>query len=399
MIISGVEISSAPGMRTQLGRSKADEPGPLYAWGYNGFGNLGDTTTIDRSSPVLTIGAGANWTQVSPASVQSQFSAGIKSDGTLWTWGRNSFGQLGDNTIIIKSSPVQTVAGGSNWSQVATGYYASAAIKTDGTLWTWGRNNFGQIGNSSGTASFSSPVQTVAGGTNWASVSAGADSFGAIKTDGRLWMWGLNSVGTPGILGDNTSINKSSPVQTIASGINWSKISLGEYNAAGIKTDGTLWLWGSNNGGTLGDNDATQTGKSSPVQTIASGNNWRDIKLGRWHSIALKTDGTLWNWGTNSYGKLGDNTIIFKLSPIQTVAGGSNWSSIAAGKDFSVAVKTDGTLWTWGGNYKGTLGNNIGGAANTKSSPIQTIAGGTNWTSVSAGGYSIFALTQLKYAE
>ena len=396
MIISGVDISSAPGMRTQLGRSKADEPGPLYAWGNNNFGTLGDNTNINKSSPVQTIGAGANWTQVSVSCGASQFAGGIKSDGTLWAWGNNQFGMLGDNTVIRKSSPVQTVAGGTNWSQIATGYSMCAAIKTDGTLWTWGRNNSGQIGNSSGVASFSSPVQTSAGGTTWRTVSASNESFGAIKTDGTLWMWGSNSVGSPGILGDNTTINKSSPVQTTAAGTNWSKISFGETHAAAIKTDGTLWVWGSNGNGELGNADATFATKSSPVQTISSGTDWQDIKLGRWFSIALKTNGTLWTWGSNQSGKLGDNSNISTSSPIQTVAGGSNWSFTAGGKHFSAAIKTDGTLWTWGQNNYGPLGDNTSIA---KSSPVQTIAGGTNWTSVSAGGYSILALTLFKYAE
>ena len=194
--------------------------------------------------------------------------------GSLWTWGQNNTGQLGDNTIVNKSSPVQTVAGGTNWKQVAYGTNHTAAIKTDGTLWTWGYNNYGQLGDST-IVNKSSPVQTIAGGTNWKQVAGGSVHTAAIKTDGTLWTWGNNGQGQ---LGDNTGANKSSPVQTIAGGTNWKQVSVGKDNNAAIKTDGTLWTWGSNLNGQLGDN--TVANKSSPVQTVAGGTNWKQVACG-----------------------------------------------------------------------------------------------------------------------
>ena len=143
--------------------------------------------------------------------------------GGLWSCGRNNNGQLGDSTITGRSSPVQTIAGGTNWKQVATGYYHTAAIKTDGTLWSWGYNSEGQLGDSTLTQR-SSPVQTIAGGTNWKQVATGYYHTAAIKTDGTLWSWGYNLYGG---LGDSTSTNKSSPVQTIAGGTNWKQVSGG----------------------------------------------------------------------------------------------------------------------------------------------------------------------------
>jgi alpha-tubulin suppressor-like RCC1 family protein len=212
----------------------------------------------------------------------------------LWLWGYNNFGQLGDNTIAGKSSPVQTISAGTNWKLVGGGFYHTAAIKTDGTLWTWGRNSFGQ-------------------------------------------------------LGDNTAVNNSSPVQTIAGGTNWKQVSGGGFHTAAIKTDGTLWLWGRNDNGQLGDN--TIAGKSSPVQTIAGGTNWKLVGGGWYHTAAIKTDGTLWTWGRNTYGQLGDNTVANKSSPVQTIAGGTNWKQVSCGANHTTAaIKTDGTLWTWGQN-------------------------------------------------
>ena len=152
--------------------------------------------------------------------------------GTLWSWGRDSLGQLGDNTILLgRSSPVQTVAFGTNWKLVSCGTYHSAAIKTDGTLWTWGQNNIGQLGDNT-TTHRSSPVQTVAFGTNWKSVSCGRFLSTAIKTDGTLWTWGRNNAGQ---LGDNSVTYKSSPVQTVTFGTNWKSVSGGIYHTIAIK--------------------------------------------------------------------------------------------------------------------------------------------------------------------
>ena len=163
--------------------------------------------------------------------------------GNLWLWGYNNYGQLGNNTTVNKSSPVQTIAGGTNWKSVACGYYHTAAIKTDGTLWSCGYNGYGQLGNNS-VVNKSSPVQTIASGTNWKSVVCGHSHTAAIKTDGTLWVCGYNNVGQ---LGDNSQVHKSSPVQTIAGGTNWKSVSAGLYHTAAIKTDGTLWLCGYNN--------------------------------------------------------------------------------------------------------------------------------------------------------
>lgn len=158
------------------------------------------------------------------------YSAAIKTDGTLWLWGFNNYGQLGDNSISSSSSPVQTVAGGTNWKAVSLGFVHSIALKTDGSLWTWGQNFYGQIGDNTTTYK-SSPVQTVAGGLNWKSVSGGGYLSGAIKKDGSLWTWGLN---TSGQLADNTTVNKSSPVQTVAGGINWKAVSMGQQFGSAI---------------------------------------------------------------------------------------------------------------------------------------------------------------------
>ena len=378
----GMSLGKQPGdLPTPTATPAPAMGGQLWVWGNNYKGKLGDNTTDDKSSPVQTMAGGSNWTFVIGG---YSHTAAIKKDGTLWTWGTNTYyggfgGQLGDATSDNKSSPIQTIAGGTNWSNVACGAFHTAAIKTDGTLWTWGNNGDAQLGDNTITSK-DSPVQTIAGGSDWSFVSCGNYHTAAIKTDGTLWLWGGNS--GSGRLGDDTNEKKSSPVQTIAGGTNWSKVACGAYHNAAIKTDGTLWTWGSNYDGRLGDD--TTDNKSSPVQTIVGGTNWSKVASGNNHTAAIKTDGTLWLWGKNNHGQLGDNTRTNRSSPIQTIVGGSNWNFVACGYGHTAAIKTDGTLWMWGVNYVGAIGDNT---TVKKSSPVQTIAGGSNWTFVACDKY------------
>jgi alpha-tubulin suppressor-like RCC1 family protein len=356
------------------------------------LGNNTSGTVI--SSPVQTVAYGANWKSISLTKKNTGSSVGtknanhavaLKNDGTLWTWGGNAYGSLGDNTIVGKSSPIQTVAGGTNWRQASSNTH-SAAIKTDGTLWLWGNNSFGQLGDNT-TVNKSSPVQAITFGTNWKQISCGHYNTSAgIKNDGTLWTWGNNSFGQ---LGDNTGgpfspAPKSSPVQTVAGGTNWKYVEAGPFMAA-LKTDGSLWLWGNNDRGQLGDN--TIISKSSPIQTVTGGTNWKQISVGPYYICGgIKTDATLWMWGGNDNtitapGVLGDNTTINRSSPVQTVAGGTNWQQISVGSISTCALKTDGSVWSWGYNA-GQLGDNT---AITRSSPVQILGAEKTWKFVASG--------------
>jgi alpha-tubulin suppressor-like RCC1 family protein len=342
----------------------------LWTWGHNNVGQLGTSNILHRSSPVQTIAGGTNWKKVS---IGAQHMLAIKNDGTLWAWGHNEYGQLGNNSTAHRSSPVQTIAGGANWAKVACGDYHTLAIKNDGTLWAWGRNVHGQLGDNS-TVRRSSPVQTIAGGSTWKDVSSGYGYTAAIKNDGTLWAWGYN---VHGQLGNNSTAHRSSPVQTIAGGANWAKVACGDYHTLAIKNDGTLWAWGNNTYGQLGD--GTFTHRSSPVQ-IGTGQNWNKIAAGLTHSFGMKTDGTLWSWGNNSNGELGLNVGTSFNSP-QQISG--KWKELcdmttATG---GAAIRVDGTLWVWG--HALYIGDNtlVG-----KSSPVQTALFGTNWKQVALGG-------------
>ena len=358
--------------------------GGLWLWGYNAYGDIGDNTTVNKSSPVQTVAGGSGWKSVSRG---NSATAAIKTDGTLWTWGYNGYGQLGDNTRTWQSSPIQTIASGNNWKEVGCSYHV-AAIKADGTLWTWGYNNVGQLGDntagggSSSVNSKSSPVQTVAGGTNWKQVSVNGDCVGAIKTDGTLWMWGYNANGR---LGDNTTTDTSSPVQTVAGGTNWKQVSVGSRHTGAVKTDGTLWTWGYNGFYGLGNGTSTTSPNPSPIQTVVGGTTWKQVSAGSDSTAAIKTDGTLWVWGSNAYGELCINSQSTVFTPRQTVTGGTNWKQVNMGGSRFSAIKTDGTLWMCGFDGGIPMGSMGDGTTEAKSSPVQTLAGGTNWKTLSIG--------------
>ena len=390
--------------------------GTLWAWGWNIHGQLGDGTTVSKNSPVQ-IGLDNNWQSVSTGRGHS---LAIKSDGTLWAWGDNDwYGQLGDGTTVKRSSPVQ-IGTDNNWRFVSAGHFQSSAIKSDGTLWiwgyvygmsnkqspfqvgiennwqsvsagsyfiaarkvngslwAWGDNSNGQLGD--GTTVFkASPVQVGSVGINWALLSAGSNHTTGIKSDGTLWTWGNN---TNGQLGDGTLVKKTSPIQ-IGTDNNWVSVSAGDSHTLALKSDGTLWAWGYNGSARLGD--GTWNNKISPIQ-IGTGNNWVSVSAYGAHTAGMKSDGTLWTWGWNAFGQLGDGTTVWRLSPIQ-VGTDKNWISVTVGGSYTVALKSDGTLWAWGNNPDGRLGD---GTMVNKIAPVK-IGVDNNWTSFSVGGdYSV----------
>ena len=344
----------------------------LWSWGSNGFGQLGLVLAYGTSSPVQTAVGGAKWSQVSAGGT---FTMATKTDGSLWGWGENNVGQLGQNHTTNKSSPVQ-VTNMNSWETVASGNSHVLAIKMDGTLWTWGLNTYGQLGTND-TTNRSSPAQTIASSSDWRDVAAGLSHSMAIKIDGTLWTWGRNENGQ---LGSNNRTDRSSPAQTVSAAANWSKISAGNDHSAAVKTDGRLWLWGNNTTGQLGTSNRTR--RSSPVQTVSRGTDWLQISISDTLSLAIKIDGSLWAWGKNNSGQLGTGNTISRSSPVQTVSGGTNWSQVTAGADVSFAIKQNGELWAWGNNAYGQLADNT---IISKSSPIQITAGDDTWRSVSAG--------------
>jgi alpha-tubulin suppressor-like RCC1 family protein len=246
------------------------------------------------------------FSNISKLSVGGYHNIALKTDGTLWAWGFNSSGQLGDNTQIDRYPHVQ-VGADNTWISIAAGYRHTIAVKTSGTLWAWGDDWYGQLGIGSKSWRFS-PFQ-IGTDTDWSSIAAGGYHTISLKTDGTLWAWGFNSSGQ---LGDNTQIDRYSPVQ-VGTDTDWASIAAGSYHTAAVKSDGSLWAWGLNYYCQLGDN--TQIDRYSPVQ-IGTDTDWVSIAAGGFHTIALKDvplDGTSWAWGLNFSGQLGDTFFPVKI--------------------------------------------------------------------------------------
>ena len=354
----------------------------VWVAGENDAGSLGQNNTTKYSSPVQI--PGSNWSFINGTSPEgnSAPAVAIKDDGTLWTWGSNTYGSLGINDRTQRSSPVQVP--GTTWGTVVTcEAKCTMAIKTDGTLWGWGYNQIGPLGLNNQTA-YSSPVQ-VPGTTWWADDThytlTGANyCFATIKSDGTLWTQGYNAYGG---LGQNNTTQYSSPVQI--PGTTWRSIKGNDHGRIATKTDGTLWTWGYNNDGALGQNN--QTNYSSPKQ-VGSGTDWsKHIAQDKKTSFAIKTDGTLYSWGDAKVGMLGTGgaTNAHRSSPIQIP--GTTWRTISANFNTVAATKTDGTLWTWGGGSGALMHDNT----TELNSPVQ-VGSETYYTDAIAYSYALAAM-------
>tara|TARA_B110000014_G_C20126080_1_gene599997 strand:+ start:285 stop:1439 length:1155 start_codon:yes stop_codon:yes gene_type:complete len=369
--------------RTMMGAAgvSSDPGGSLWAWGSNWSGELGDGTTTHRSSPVQ-IGALTDWL-LATNGMPANWSNPIKNDGTLWVTGANDYGQLGLGDTTNRSSPVQ-VGALTNWFQAGGGDYQGIAIKTDGTIWSWGRTHYGQGGRNNAT-DVSSPVQ-IGSLTDWKGTTSddlldgvtklgvGTANTHVIKSDGTLWAWGWGAQKTGG-WGDTS--NRSSPVQ-IGSGTDWASVSAAyTYNTMAVKTGGTLWAWGKGDYGQLGQGNTTD--HDSPVQ-VGALTTWKYGGNGSHWSCAVKTDGTLWAWGRNNKGQLGLGDTTNRSSPVQ-VGSLTNWLRPFPGYESNRVLKTDGTLWTWGQNTYGQLGLND---TTDRSSPVQ-VGSVTNWSKIFGG--------------
>jgi len=336
-----------------------ESDGSLWAWGDNSNNQLGDGTIINRRTPVkimddaakVSTGGGNEAIQASVTSLvmYASYTFAIKTDGSLWAWGDNAYGQLGDGTVVTARRPVKIM---DDVTAVSAGSTHAMAIKTDGSLWAWGDNAYGQLGNST-IINTRTPIKIMDGVV---SVSAGPTHTAAIKTDGSLWAWGDNAYGQ---LGNSTIINTRTPIK-IMDGV--TSVSAGTTHTMAVKKDASLWAWGDNMYGQLGD--GTNISRRTPIKIM---DGVASVSVGSTHTMAIKADASLWAWGDNAHSQLGDGLIINRREPIRIMG---DVSLVSAGLFRTIAVKKNGSLWTWGDNQYGQLGD---GTTNASRVPVRII--------------------------
>jgi alpha-tubulin suppressor-like RCC1 family protein len=335
--------------------AKAD--GTVWTWGGNYEGQIGDGTTTASPAPDQISGISGVVVAVAAGYYHS---VALTSDGTVWAWGRNISGQLGDGTTTQRSAPVQ-VAGISGVTAVAGGENSTYALKSDGTVWAWGRNNEGQLGDGTKTDQYA-PVQ-VQGLSGVLAIAAGEVHGVALKSGGTVWAWGYNLYGA---LGDGTTTSQLTPVQAPSlSGI--VGIAANGFHTAAVMNDGTLWSWGNGVYGGLGIGDrptvfptpAEALGLTSVVAAAA----------GSHHTIALIDGGMLWACGYNFYGQLGDGTNTDRPVAVPVLAI-SSVVTVGASFYHTVAITADGAVWSWGHNYDYQLGD---GTTTDRATPVQIV--------------------------
>ena len=302
----------------------------VWSWGNSGSGRLGDGTTTNRSSPVSVVSGFTDWIQISAGTAHS---LAVRANGTAWSWGLNTFGRLGDGTEIDRSSPVSVVSGFTDWIQISAGTAHSLGVRANGTAWSWGLNTFGRLGDGT-TTQRTSPVSVVGGFTDWIQLSAGNLHSLGLRADGSIWAWGINANGR---LGDGTTTSRTSPVSVVGGFTDWIQLSAGDAHSLGVRANGTAWSWGFNGNGRLGDN--TTTNRFSPVSVVGEFTDWISVDAGNAHSLAVRANGTAWAWGLNTNGQLGNNTTTSQRSPVSVIGGFTDWISVSAGGTQSAAIR------------------------------------------------------------
>ena len=355
--LAATAVAAAPAADAQ---ARVKDPGinrtEAVSWGSNNIGELGDGTFTSRSLYGAVSGLGSGIVQIAAG---SSFGLALRSDGTVWAWGSNGAGQLGDGTTTTSQTTPVEVTGLSGVVAVAAGIDQSLALRSDGTVWAWGGDRYGQLGDGANNAAQPTPVQ-VTGLTGVTKIAAGGLFSLALRSDGTVWAWGYNAVGE---LGNGTTADSNVPVQVtglaritaIAAGEGDSAMAIRTYP---IRKTGvtSVWTWGSNDAGELGD--GTLSSHLVPEQVTGIGaRGIAGIAVGNGFELALGADGSVWAWGADGYGQLGIGPQFTRFTrPVQAIAAGSGIIQLAAGVNHVLALRSNGTVLAWGKNSYGELG-------------------------------------------
>lgn len=382
-------------------------PDTSYSYYVQALDEDGNLSPVSAIVAIKTPTAAIAGPAVVPVTAGSEYSAVRLNDGSAWAWGDNSYGNLGIGSLADASAPRQTVYGAAYLTNVSAldAFYHTLAVMSDGTVWAWGYNYSGQLGIAADNNDHPTPIQ-IPGLMDIKAVAAGEYHSLALGSDGTVWSWGGNYDGQLGNrFDDGYYNNQPAPVRVVGpDGTGFltdvTAITAGYATSVALRADGTVWTWGSNSSGGLGIGTSDDVPHPVPVQ-VPGLTNIVAISGGYSHYMALKSDGTVWTWGENYTGQLGNDTESNSYSPVQVIVpGGTNEylsgvTSIAAGGYHSLALKNGGTLWAWGENYSTQLGD---GTTTNRLTPVQVLDPGDNSgyltgiTEIAAGIYHSLAL-------
>lgn len=352
-------------------------------------------TVVSQGTRPAAEGEPGAWRRVSAG---TSHTCAIRLSRRLYCWGSDRYGQLGDGgTNVNQADPVE-VAGGGEWAAVSAGGTSphgaeeateshTCAIKTTGQLYCWGDDTYGQLGHGGPNVNQVEPVEVDGGGTDWASVTTGGYHTCALKDSGRLYCWGSDGSGRLGNGGTDTDENQPVEVEApIGSATNWVAVSAGESHSCALRTRGRLYCWGSDGSGELGDG-FPEVSQPAPVQ-VGVATTWAAVTTGAGHTCATKTNGRLYCWGWGDRGQLGNGGHTNQYTPTQ-VGVATNWSAVEGGFAHTCGRKSNGRLFCWGSDDSGELGDGMPLALQTTPVPV---VGGTNWGGIAAGGAHTCAL-------
>ena len=353
-----------------------DKNGQVWGWGYNGYGQLGDNSITNQSTPIAVLGTTKTFCQIAAG---YEYSIGLDKNGKVWGWGNNGSGQIGDNTTVSKCTPVAVLGTAKTFCKISAGGKHSLAIDYMGRVWGWGYDNYGQVGDNR-ISSKKTPV-TILGATKTFCIAVGGAYYIiGLDKNGQVWGWGYNDVGR---LGNNSTIDVKTPVSILGVPKTFCKISAGTGLTLAIDKNGKVWSWGSNNQGGLGDN--TTTNQSTPIAVLGAAKTFCNIIGSNMYSIALDYNGKAWSWGYNNNGQLGNNSTTTKKTPVAVLGAAKTFCQISSSNYHVLAIDKNGKLWGWGYNYYGQLGNKLNSFGGNRSTPVAVLGATKTFCQIGTG--------------
>jgi alpha-tubulin suppressor-like RCC1 family protein len=353
-----------------------DKNGRIWSWGFNNSGQLGNGANVQQLTPVSLAGAVKTFCKISLSNGQT---LALDKNGRAWGWGFNTTGLLGDNSVTARNTPVSVAGAIKTFCQIAAGNQHALAIDKNNNTWAWGPNDQGQLGANL-SALVRTPKSIVLGANKtFCQVNIGGGFSIMIDRVGKIWSWGVN---TSGFIGDNTTTARYTPINLAGVNKTFCKVASGGGWTLAIANTGRLWGWGLNTNGRIGDNSTTQ--RNTPVSILGAAKTFCQIDCGNAHSLAIDKNGRAWAWGNNTFGALGNNSTVSRNTPVSVLGAIKTFCQVAAGTQFSLALRSTGRLWGWGDNAGGKLARDVDALVSVNT-PISVALTNRTFCKIAAG--------------